>query len=362
MTKTKLLKLALLFLLLLLAALAASAWWLQRQLSLPLQLDEPRLLEVAPGRSFIGLLQQFEQEGVIQSALPMRIWLRLNPGTPAIRAGEYQLEPPLSLRELHRRMQAGAVVSYRVTLLEGWTFRDFRKALAQAEKLSPTTATWSEADVMVALGMDGEPAEGWFFPDTYTYHKGMQDLDILKLANRRMRQLLDEVWDQRQAGLPYRSPYDALIMASIVERETGVPHERRDIAGVFVRRLQKGMRLQTDPTVIYGMGERYQGRITRRDLREATPWNTYVIAGLPPTPIAMPGAAALRASVDPADGDSLFFVARGDGSHQFSRTLAEHNRAVREYQLNRRDDYRSWPAPQSDESAEVQEATELDDE
>ncbi|SFX12130.1 endolytic transglycosylase MltG [Marinospirillum alkaliphilum] len=332
-------------------AVAGTASWFFKHLNPELNLESSQVLEVAPGRSFISLLNQFEQEGVIATALPMRIWLRLNSDVAPIRAGEYRLESPLTLRELHRRMQAGEVITYRLTLLEGWTFREFRRALAQAEKLEAVTAEWSEAEIMEAVGMPGEAAEGWFFPDTYTYHKGMRDLDLLRLANRRMRQLLEEVWDTRQAGLPYRNAYDALIMASIIERETGAPHERRDISGVFVRRLHKGMRLQTDPTVIYGMGERYQGRITRSDLREATPWNTYVIRGLPPTPIAMPGEAALRASVDPAEGETLFFVARGDGTHQFSRTLEEHNRAVREFQLNRREGYRSWPAAPDNQGA-----------
>ena len=333
-------------LLALLAVLTGSGgiYWFFQQINQPLALQETTLLEVTPGRSFISLLQQLEQQQIIRSALPMRIWLRLNPEQAPIRTGEYLLEPPMTLRQLHQRMQAGDVVTYRVTLLEGWTFREFRQALANTEKLEQSTADWTEAQIMAAVGMPDQAAEGWFFPDTYTYHKGMKDLDLLRLANRRMRELLDEVWQSRQPDLPYKNAYEALIMASIVERETGVPHERRDIAGVFVRRLQKGMRLQTDPTVIYGMGERYQGRITRRDLREPTPWNTYTIHGLPPTPIAMPGEAALRASVAPAAGDTLYFVAKGDGSHQFSRTLQEHNAAVREFQLNRSENYRSWPA------------------
>lgn len=322
----------------------ALAFWLHQQLHQPLALEEPQVLEVSQGRSFISLLNQFERDGWITSTLPMRLWLRLSPPDRPIRSGEYQLEPGIHLLGLHQKMMAGEVITYRLTLLEGWTFRQVRQALASAEKLEPLTQDWSEEKIMEAVGMPDQPAEGWFFPDTYTYHKGMKDLDLLRLANRRMRALLDEVWEERQVGLPYDTAYEALIMASIIERETGAPFERRDIAGVFTRRLHKGMRLQTDPTVIYGMGERYQGRITRSDLREATPWNTYVIFGLPPTPIAMPGEGALRASVDPAEGDTLYFVARGDGTHQFSRTLQEHNRAVREFQRNRREDYRSWPA------------------
>lgn len=335
------------FLLLLLAMSAASIWFYQ-QLNQPLKLSSPRLLDIAPGRSFISLLNQLQQEKVISTSLPTRIWLRLTGDLGVIRAGEYQLEAPLNLSELYKKLQVGDVITYKITFVEGSTFSDLRQTLATAEKLVAKTINWSEAEVMAALGMPEQAAEGWFFPDTYTYSKGMQDLDLMRQANTRMQTLLAEVWASRATGLPYKSAYEALIMASIVERETGVPHEREAIAGVFVRRLQKGMRLQTDPTVIYGMDKNYQGKITRRNLREATPWNTYVIRGLPLTPIALPGEAALRASVSPAAGNTLYFVARGDGSHKFSATLEEHNQAVKEYQLKRREDYRSWPAPSNE--------------
>lgn len=327
----------------------ATTYWFNQQLNQPLKLDTARLLEITPGRSFISLLNQLEQEGVIQSSLPTRIWLRLTGDKGVIRTGEYQLEAPITLAQLYKKLQLGEVVTYRVTLVEGSTFSEMRQTLAKAEKLISTTADWSEAKIMAALAMPEQAAEGWFFPDTYTYSKGMQDLDLMRQANTRMQSLLAEVWESRVEGLPYKTPYDVLIMASIVERETGAPQEREDIAGVFVRRLQKGMRLQTDPTVIYGMDKNYQGKITRRNLREPTPWNTYTIHGLPLTPIALPGEAALRASVNPAEGDVLYFVARGDGTHKFSATLAEHNQAVKKYQLKRREDYRSWPAPTSEQ-------------
>lgn len=333
------------------AALLAFGLWFYQLLNEPLAIDEAQILEVSQGRSFISLLNQLEREAMITSALPMRLWLRLPGQQGTIRSGEYAIEPGITLPELYQKLQEGQVVTYRLTILEGWTFQQMRKVMAQSEKLQPTTQDWSEEEIMEALGRPDEPAEGWFFPDTYTYHKGMQDLDLLRLAHRRMRTLLDDVWSERQVGLPYDTPYEALIMASIIERETGAPHERRDIAGVFIRRLHKGMRLQTDPTVIYGMGDRYQGRITRADLRRPTPWNTYTNFGLPPTPIALPGEGALRASVDPAEGDTYYFVARGDGTHQFSRTLEEHNRAVQKYQRNRREDYRSWPAAPLEEPA-----------
>lgn len=342
-------KIALAVVVFFLLAAAVVSYWFYQQLNQPLRLSSQRLLEIAPGRSFISLLNQLEQEGVITSSLPTRIWLRLSGDSGVIRTGEYQLEAPISLPQLYKKLQAGEVVTYRVTLVEGSTFEGMRQTFAAEKKLTNTTKDWSEAEVMAALAMPEQAAEGWFFPDTYTYSKGMQDLDLMRQANQTMQQLLNEVWASRASNLPYKTPYDALIMASIIERETGAPHEREDIAGVFVRRLQKGMRLQTDPTVIYGMDKNYQGKITRRNLREATPWNTYTNYGLPLTPIALPGEAALRASVNPAEGDALYFVARGDGTHKFSASLVEHNQAVRKYQLKRREDYRSWPAPTSEQ-------------
>ncbi|WP_114418221.1 endolytic transglycosylase MltG [Marinospirillum perlucidum] len=329
------------------ATLLALVLWVNGQVHQPLQVDEPQLLEVAPGQNLISLLQQFESQNWIDSSLPFRLWLRATSESGRIHAGEYQLEPGLTLHDLYTRMRDGEVVTYQVTLVEGWTFAEIRAALAAASKLEPVSHDWSEEKIMATLGQPEEPAEGWFFPDTYVYHQGMKDLDILRQAHERMQLLLEEVWSERQPDLPLDSPYEALILASIVERETGAAHERRDIAGVFIRRLEKGMRLQTDPTVIYGMGEDYQGRITYADLRRPTPWNTYTIRGLPPTPIASPGEAALRASVNPAEGEALYFVARGDGTHQFSATLEEHNQAVREYQHRRREDYRSWPAAEA---------------
>lgn len=194
--------------------------------------------------------------------------------------------------------------------------------------------------------------EGRFFPDTYRFVRGMSDVELLQQAYMRLDEVLAQEWAERATDLPYRDPYQALIMASLVEKETGIPQERGQIAGVFVRRLRLGMMLQTDPTVIYGMGERYNGRITRADLREPTPYNTYTIAGLPPTPIAMVGREAIHAALHPADGTSLYFVARGDGSHVFSDDLNDHNSAVREYQLKRRADYRSSPAPQAQPEAQ----------
>jgi len=258
---------------------------------------------------------------------------------------------PLGLLEA---MVQGDVKLWAIQFIEGKTFDDMRAALAANERLEKVTTDWTDEQIMEAVGAADEHPEGWFYPDTYLFDSSETDLDIYKRAYTRMVSVLEEEWQSREKGLPYQSPYEALIMASIVERETGVPSERDQVAGVFVRRLQTGMRLQTDPTVIYGMGDDYDGRIRSRDLREYTPYNTYRIDGLPPTPIAMPARAAIHAALHPAEGDALYFVARGDGSHKFSRTLAEHQRAVREYQLNRREDYRSSPAPVVQEPAEEQ--------
>jgi UPF0755 protein len=239
----------------------------------------------------------------------------------------------------------GEMVQYSLTLVEGWNFHQVRAALAREEKIDQTLSGLSDSQVMDKLGHPGIFPEGRFFPDTYRFVRGMTDVDLLKLAYDRLDDVLAKEWAQRAEDLPYSGPYEALIMASLVEKETGVPQERGQIAGVFVRRMAIGMLLQTDPTVIYGLGDRYSGRLTRAHLKEATPYNTYVIAGLPPTPIAMVGREAIHAALNPVAGTSLYFVARGDGSHVFSDDLDAHNNAVREFQLKRRADYRSSPAP-----------------
>ncbi|APU29763.1 UPF0755 protein [Pseudomonas sp. NFACC19-2] len=333
----------------LLAALlvVGAAWQQQRALEQPLHLTEEMLLEVPSGATPSGLLNRLEAEGVIDNAFWLRLYWRFNLRAPAMHSGEYRLLPEYNARDMLGLWQRGEVVQYSLTLVEGWNFRQVRAALARQERLEQRLADLSDAQLMERLGLAGQNPEGRFFPDTYRYVRGMSDEDLLKQANVRLESVLAEEWQKRAEGLPYREPYDALIMASMIEKETGVPEERGEIAGVFVRRLRMGMRLQTDPTVIYGMGERYNGRITRADLRTPTPYNTYTIDGMPPTPIAMVGREAIHAALNPLDGTTLYFVARGDGSHVFSNTLAEHNRAVREYQLKRRADYRSSPAPRA---------------
>ena len=255
------------------------------------------------------------------------------------------MAPGMTAKSLLTLWEKGEVVQYSLTLVEGWTFRQVRAALGKQAKLEQTLSNLSDSEVMAKLGHPGVFPEGRFFPDTYRYVRGMTDAELLKQAYNRLDTVLQEEWEKRAADVPYVDPYQALIMASLVEKETGVPQERGQIAGVFVRRLQQGMLLQTDPTVIYGLGDRYNGKITRAFLKEATPYNTYVIAGLPPTPIAMVGREAIHAAMNPVAGSSLYFVARGDGSHVFSDDLEAHNAAVKEFQLKRRADYRSSPAP-----------------
>jgi UPF0755 protein len=245
-----------------------------------------------------------------------------------IQAGEYRLPANATPRELLQQFADGRVLQRAFTLVEGGTFRELRLALTQAEALEQTLPGLDETEIMRRLDAEGVPAEGRFLPETYYYTRGMSDLDVLRRAKRAMDRVLDRAWANRQPDLPLKSADEALILASIIEKETGIGGERREVAGVFIRRLRIGMRLQTDPTVIYGAGESYRGVITRTHLDTDTPWNTYTRDGLPPTPIAMPGRAAIEAAVDPAPGDALYFVASGDGGHVFSRTLQEHNRAV----------------------------------
>lgn len=330
-----------------LAASGGALWVWQglKTLDAPITLQEPVLFDVPQGTSFGQLARQLEADGFLPDALWLRVHGRLHPEEARIKAGEYEVTDGMSPRDILAKLVAGDTKQWSIQFIEGWTFRDMRQALANSERLSKETTDWSDEEIMTAVGAEGEHPEGRFFPDTYSFTSSDTDLDLLRRAFERLDNVLEAEWEKRAEGLPYESPYEALIMASIVERETGAPHERGRVAGVFVRRLEKGMRLQTDPTVIYGMGDSYIGRITRKDLQRHTPYNTYRIDGLPPTPIALAGKEAIHAALNPEDGDSLYFVARGDGTHKFSRTLSEHQQAVREFQLNRRSDYRSSPAP-----------------
>ncbi|MCW3150274.1 endolytic transglycosylase MltG [Stutzerimonas stutzeri] len=328
------------------AGVGLFAWKQYSVLEQPLILQELQLLDVEPGDTPSGVFQRLETQGLLNDSFWLRVYWRLNLSGQSLHSGEYRLEPGMTARDMIGLWQRGEVEQYSLTLVEGWNFRQLRAALQGQPKLQQTLPGLSDAQVMARLGQPDLHPEGRFFPDTYRFTRGTSDLDLLKRAYVRLEQVLEQEWAQRAEKLPYQNAYQALIMASIIEKETGVPQERGEIAGVFVRRLERGMLLQTDPTVIYGMGDRYRGRITRNDLRRSTPYNTYTTAGLPPTPIAMVGREAIHAALHPTEGRSLYFVARGDGSHVFSNTLDEHNRAVRQYQLNRRADYRSSPAPQ----------------
>lgn len=341
-------KLAIMFLLgclLVIAAVLTLVWKHNAVLSQPLQLDSEYVLSAPAGSTPNGLLLQLEQQGILQGAFWLRLSWRLQGQVQPLHTGEYQLLPGMDVTQLLEKWRSGDVLQYRVTLVEGWNFRQVRSALAQQDKLQQTLGDVSDSELMRMLDQANVHPEGRFFPDTYNFVRGQTDLDILRQASQRLQKVLAQEWEQRAENLPYRSPDEALIMASIIEKETGVAREREEIAGVFMRRLKIGMLLQTDPTVIYGMGDSYTGKITRADLRKPTPYNTYVISGLPPTPIAMVGREAIYAALHPKAGKSLYFVARGDGSHVFSNSLAEHNKAVREYQIKRRADYRSSPAP-----------------
>jgi UPF0755 protein len=325
--------------------LGASAWKIHSALVQPLNITQEELLEVPKGTTPNRTFLRMEADGVIKDAFWLRVYWRFNLPKQPLHSGEYRMTPGMTVEGLIDLWKRGEMVQYSLTLVEGWNFHQVRAALAKEEKLEQTLNGLSDSQVMEKIGHGGIFPEGRFFPDTYRFVRGMTDTELLKTAYDRLDEVLAKEWSQRAADLPYSGPYQALIMASLVEKETGVPQERGQIAGVFVRRMAIGMLLQTDPTVIYGLGDRYNGKLTRAHLKEATPYNTYMIAGLPPTPIAMVGREAIHAALNPVEGTSLYFVARGDGSHVFSDDLDAHNNAVREFQLKRRADYRSSPAP-----------------
>jgi len=253
-----------------------------------------------------------------------------------LKAGEYAFSATDTPRSVLFALAEGKVVQHRISIIEGTRFADLRLTLMQHKAIKQSVTAMSDGEILSAIGAEESHPEGLFLADTYQFPKGFSDLELLKKAYWAQKKMLRNAWDLRQPNLPYSTPYEALIMASIIEKETGKASERPEIAGVFVRRLRLNMRLQTDPTVIYGMGESYKGNIRKVDLQTDTPYNTYTRAGLPPTPIALPGRAAIQAALNPKSGNTLYFVAKGNGAHQFSETLDEHNKAVREYQLKRR--------------------------
>lgn len=321
--------------LLLLAILAALllagglAWYGNRPLAIePL----PKNVNVSPGMHLRSLAAMLEREGVIGNAQAFWLLGRLTGQGGRIKVGVYTLDKPLTPLELYGKFERGDVSQAIVQFIEGWNWREVRAALAAQPLLQNDSAGMSEAELMQAIGAEERHPEGLLFPDTYFYAPHTSDIQVLRRAYQLQHDKLMAAWETRAPGLPYKTPYEALIMASIVEKETGAAFERPMIAGVFINRLKLGMRLQTDPTVIYGVGERFDGNLRKIDLQTDTPYNTYTRGGLPPTPIAMPSEAAIRAALNPAQTDALYFVARGDGTHVFSSNLAAHNRAVNRYQ------------------------------
>ena len=314
----------------------AALWWLHEPMPLRLQPGSQALdLEVEHGTTASGVAQAVVASGADVPVLLLQAWFRFSGQARLIKAGSYEIVPGTTPRRLLSMLVRGEETLKNVTLVEGWNFSQVMQALQKAEQLTPDTLALSPEMIMEKLGRPGIHPEGRFFPDTYTYSKGSSDLALLKRAARAMDRRLEAAWSLRSPDSPLKSPDEALILASIVEKETGKPSDRAQIGGVFTNRLRIGMPLQTDPTVIYGLGARFDGNLRKRDLLQDTPYNTYTRTGLPPTPIAMPGKAALLAAVQPDATKALYFVSRGDGTSEFSENLDGHNRAVNKYIRNR---------------------------
>ncbi|MDE0982657.1 MAG: endolytic transglycosylase MltG [Gammaproteobacteria bacterium] len=297
----------------------------------------PVKIEVMAGSSLSRVAIELAEAGYLPSPTLFKLWARLKGAENSIQTGEYELHSGITPAQLLDKIVRGESVQYRITLVEGWTFQQALNALWSAGNIRSSLNNSSPADIAQQMSLDYENPEGLLYPDTYFYTKGTLDIELLRRANARLNTVLSEAWESRLGSLPFANSYEALTMASIIEKESARNSERGLIAGVFVGRLDLGMRLQSDPTIIYGMGDRYAGNITRADLLEETPYNTYRIDGIPPTPIALSGEASIVAALNPSASDFLYFVAKGDGSHQFSRSLEEHNAAVREYQLGSND-------------------------
>lgn len=308
---------------------AAAFWWLNE----PIDTHQATLdLSIEPGTSPKSIAHAVVDAGAQTSPTLLYAWFRVSGQSRQMRAGSYEIPPGTTPQRLLNMLVRGEESLRTVTIVEGWNWRQVRQALAKAESLKPDSRAMGDEALMAQLGRPGVAPEGRFYPDTYSYAKGSSDLAVLQRAMKSMDKHLQEAWQARQSGVSVRSPEEALILASIVEKETGQAADRAQISGVFNNRLRIGMRLQTDPTVIYGLGEAFDGNLRRAHLTSDTPWNTYTRAGLPPTPIAMPGKSALLAAVQPAKTAAIYFVAKGDGSSHFSATLDEHNRAVNRYQ------------------------------
>lgn len=337
-------KLAVIVLLFVLLVVAGGFYgW--KQLNQPLALSADQSFSVNAGDSIYKVAAHLQSKQWMEHSKLLAWYARFNGDATRIKTGQYKIQQGTTALQFLQQLVNGHVESFSITFLEGWTVKQAIEALHQKDNIQKTNATANGKALLKALKLEKKYShiEGLVYPDTYHYHANASDLSILKRANKRLLDSLNKLWPKREKGLPYKSAYEALIMASIIEKETAVASERRQIAGVFVERLEKKMRLQTDPTVIYGMGDKYKGNIRRKDLLEKTPYNTYRINGLPPTPIALPTEASIYAALHPLKTGKLYFVAKGDGTHYFSTTLAEHEKAVRQYQLKRRKNYRSSP-------------------
>jgi UPF0755 protein len=306
--------------------------FINKTLNIP---EEGVSYNLRPGMTVRSLAQDLKQRGILDKPVLLRFVARWQGQASKLKAGEYYLPAGTTPPQLLEILSSSQVVQYALTIIEGWTFDQMMAAVRRDPVLEHSLKDVANDQVMQHLGLGDLHPEGRFYPDTYHFPRGTTDVAFLKRAYKSMESVLEQAWQQRKKDLPLKDPYEALILASIIERETGIPEERGRIAGVFTRRLARGMLLQTDPTVIYGMGERYDGNIRKRDLTRDTPYNTYLHKGLTPTPIAMPSGAAIQAALNPQEGNSLYFVATGDGGHYFSSTLEEHNKAVRKYQLKR---------------------------
>lgn len=325
---------------LVIGGVGVTAYWLWE---LPNLNNSSVRIDVQRGDTLTSMAERWQRDGWLRSALLLRVTARLTKQTRVLRPGEYDIPAGLTNSELLALLASAKAVTYRLTIIEGRPLREALAVIAKAPHLTQDIEPLTTEAVAKVIGVQGNP-EGWLYPDTYVYQRHETASAIILQAYQRMQDNLAEAWQNRASGLPYRDAYQALIMASIVEKETGAAYERPMIAGVFVRRLQKNMRLETDPTVIYGLGPEFDGNLTRAHLRDSSNrYNTYRRHGLPPSPIALAGRTAIDAALHPQDGDALYFVAKGDGSHAFSATLAAHNAAVRKYQMRRREDYRSAP-------------------
>ncbi len=317
---------------LLLSAAAIAATGLYFYSKQTLTFSPPQITyDLKPGSNLRTVSRELAALGILKQPRVFEILGRVRGDAPHIKTGNYEITSPISPLQLIRKFTLGDATQSAIRFNEGWTFKQVRLALDGHDGLTHETRELSNEAIARLLGVPDAKPEGWIFPETYHFSRGVSDLTVLRRAHRLMQTHLDAHWDKRADKLPLASPYEALILASIVEKETGKAADRPLVSSVFINRLRLGMRLQTDPTVIYGMGETYAGALRRRDLQNDTPWNTYTRGGLPPTPIAMPGAAAIRAALNPASGGLLYFVSRGDGSSQFSSTLDEHNAAVTKY-------------------------------